>query len=227
MRFSLTAVLAFAASVLAQQQDINFDDIQTPKMNENVTVGETVNITWLLRSKKDGTVSVDLLGGESTTTLQLIENIAKGIDNTVKTIPWKVKKSSAGQKFYGIRISLEAKPETQAYSQPFHVGGDSDSGSSSSASGGSTDTTVTKTGSSGVKTMTLSTASNSTTSQNSTMSAAPTGNNATAISTTPKPTQATTTASVAVKPTSSNAAIAVGGSAFAAVGGIVAALVAL
>lgn len=223
MRFSLTAVLAFAASVLAQQQDINFDDIQTPKMNENVTVGETVNITWLLRSKKDGTVSVDLLGGESTTTLQLVENIAKGIDNTVKTVPWKVKKSSAGQKFYGIRISLESKPETQAYSQPFHIGGDSDS--SSSASG--TDTTVTKTGSSGVKTMTLSTASNSTTSQNSTTSAAPTGNNSTGISTTPKPTQASTTSSAAVKPTSSNAAIAVGGSAFAAVGGIVAALVAL
>lgn len=221
MRFSLTAVMAFAASVLAQQQDINFDDIQTPKMNENVTVGETFNINWLLRSKKDGTVSVDLLGGESTTTLQLIENIAKGIDNTVKTVPWKVKKSSAGQKFYGIRISLEAKPETQAYSQPFHIA-DSDG-----SSGSSSDTTVTMTNSGGVKTMTLSTASNATTSHNSTMSAAPTGNNSTAISTTPKPTQAATTTSAAVKPTSSNAAIAVGGSAFAAVGGIVAALVAL
>lgn len=77
MRFSFTALLALAATAIAQvAQDPNFDDIKSPSMGEKVPAGSTYEIKWLLRSKKTGTVTIQVLGGNDGASLVPKDTIA-------------------------------------------------------------------------------------------------------------------------------------------------------
>ena len=75
MRFSAAAVLAFAASTLAQAPD--FDPIYTPKKDEIVAAGSALTLTWDAPAKyASGTISIELIGGATQNTQQHIANIA-------------------------------------------------------------------------------------------------------------------------------------------------------
>lgn len=75
MRFSAAAVLAFAASALAQTPD--FDPIYTPKKDEVVAAGSPLVITWDAPAKyASGTVSISLIGGATQNSQQPIADIA-------------------------------------------------------------------------------------------------------------------------------------------------------
>ncbi|KAG6003970.1 hypothetical protein E4U21_001550 [Claviceps maximensis] len=122
MRFSAAAVLAFAASTLAQTQD--FDAIYSPKKDEVVTAGSDLTLTWDAPAKYDsGTVSIELIGGATQNTQQHIANIASGVSNGAKTYTWKIDASLGGQNVYGLVFKLESDPKIFQYSNPFHIKG--------------------------------------------------------------------------------------------------------
>lgn len=71
---SAAAMFAFVSAVLAQTS--GFDAIYTPTKDESVTAGSTYTVTWDYTSTYAGTISIQLLQGASSTTLQLGEVIA-------------------------------------------------------------------------------------------------------------------------------------------------------
>ena len=77
MRFfaSTSAVLAFAASVIAQTA--GFNPIFTPGLNEEVPAGENFEITWeATEPYQDANIKISLIGGASQGTQQPIQDIA-------------------------------------------------------------------------------------------------------------------------------------------------------
>lgn len=76
MRFStISAALAFAASAIAQTPD--FNPIYTPEKGEEVTAGQTFEVTWQAPPKyKDETVSISLIGGADPASLVPISDVA-------------------------------------------------------------------------------------------------------------------------------------------------------
>ncbi|KAG6212960.1 hypothetical protein E4U50_001663 [Claviceps purpurea] len=130
MRFSAAAVLAFAASVLAQTPD--FDPIYTPKKDEVVAAGSPLVITWDAPAKyASGTVSISLIGGPTQNSQQPIAEIASGVKNSAKTYTWNVDASLGKDNVYGLVFKLESDKQIFQYSNPFHIkaAGDKASGS--------------------------------------------------------------------------------------------------
>lgn len=85
MRFSVAAVLAFAASAFAQTPD--FDPVYTPKKDETVTAGSSFTLTWDAPPKyADGTISIELIGGATQNTQQPIAKIACESSTTCETV---------------------------------------------------------------------------------------------------------------------------------------------
>lgn len=83
MRFSAAAVLAFAATALAQTPD--FDPIYTPEKDETVAAGSPFTVTWDAPAKyAAGTISIELIGGATQNTQQHIANIACKFDTRAK-----------------------------------------------------------------------------------------------------------------------------------------------
>lgn len=74
MRFSLAAVVAMAASVLAQ--DPNFNPIYKPERNERLAAGQEYTITWETGSYPDEIINIYLIGGASTDVLTRVSTIA-------------------------------------------------------------------------------------------------------------------------------------------------------
>jgi len=150
MRFfpSASAVLAFAASAIAQTAD--FNPVYSPKDGEVVPAGSTFEVTWSAPAKyKDGTVSISLIGGADQSTLVPISDVASGIANSAETYKWTVDPALGGEQLYGLVFKLESNPEIFQYSQPFKIK-KSGSGNGDAAK---TSTVVTATG---IKTITIS-----------------------------------------------------------------------
>ncbi|KAG6089724.1 hypothetical protein E4U30_005462 [Claviceps sp. LM220 group G6] len=146
MRFSAAAVLAFAASALAQTPD--FDPIYTPKKDEVVAAGSPLVITWDAPAKyASGTVSISLIGGPTQNSQQPIAEIASGVQNSAKTYTWNVDASLGKDNVYGLVFKLESDKQIFQYSNPFHI----KAGGKASGSDG-----VTLTKSVGTKTVLLS-----------------------------------------------------------------------
>ncbi|KAG6021600.1 hypothetical protein E4U40_005175 [Claviceps sp. LM458 group G5] len=129
MHFSAAAVLAFAASALAQTPD--FDPIYTPKKDEVVAAGSPLVITWDAPAKyASGTVSISLIGGATQNSQQPIAEIASGVQNSAKTYTWNVDASLGKDNVYGLVFKLESDKQIFQYSNPFHIkAGDKASGS--------------------------------------------------------------------------------------------------
>ncbi|KAG5963059.1 hypothetical protein E4U58_003697 [Claviceps cyperi] len=120
MRFSAAAVLAFAASALAQTPD--FDPIYTPKKDEVVAAGSPLVITWDAPAKyASGTVSISLIGGATQNSQQHIADIASGVPNSAKTYTWNVDASLGQDNVYGLVFKLESDKQIFQYSNPFHI----------------------------------------------------------------------------------------------------------
>ncbi|CAM1507033.1 Fc.00g066740.m01.CDS01 [Cosmosporella sp. VM-42] len=155
MKFSVAAVLAFAASAFAQTAD--FDPIFTPSNGEVVPAGSTFKITWQAPAKyANEKIIISLIGGATQATQVPLQDIATGVSNAAESYDWAVDASLGAEAFYGLVFKLQSDPNVFQYSMPFKIGGGSVSSSSASA-------TTTLTATTGVKTVTLSSSSASTT----------------------------------------------------------------
>ncbi len=78
MRISFAAVLAFAATVLADVTP-GFDAITKPGQGESVPAGSKYQIVWQPSAAHPGAITLGLLGGASTATLSVVGIIASKI----------------------------------------------------------------------------------------------------------------------------------------------------
>jgi len=132
MRFSITAVFAFAAAVMAQNPTEGFDVITKPTEGEKVPAGSTYDIVWEPSAAHPGSITIGLLGGASPQTLSVVDTIAEGVDASTGTYSWDVPSTLGKLATYGIIITLESDTKVFQYGFPFKiVGGSSDSTSTS------------------------------------------------------------------------------------------------
>lgn len=81
MRFSIAAVLAFAASALAVDPTDGFNVITKPTKGEEVPAGSTYEIVWSPDASHPGAITIGLLGGAKPNLLDVVGTIAS------KTLP--------------------------------------------------------------------------------------------------------------------------------------------
>lgn len=143
MRFSFAAVLALATSALAQTP--GFDVISKPGKNEQVPAGSTFDIKWDPASH-DGTVTLSLIGGPEPAKLDVLQEIAKSVDNSAGSYSWSVSKDLGQHAVYGIKITSDKDTTVFQFSFPFQISG----GATGSASGSATVTLITASGNSTV-----------------------------------------------------------------------------
>lgn len=75
MHFSAATVLAFAAAAVAQTQ--GFDSISKPAAGEAIAAGSSFTVAWTAPEKyKDGTVSIELVGGKDAASLVPLSKVA-------------------------------------------------------------------------------------------------------------------------------------------------------
>jgi hypothetical protein len=74
MRFSITALFAFATAVMAQTEGFNV--ITKPVKGEQVPAGSTYQIVWQPSAAHPGEITIGLLGGASPQTLSVVDTIA-------------------------------------------------------------------------------------------------------------------------------------------------------
>lgn len=137
MRFSITALFAFATAVMAQTEGFNV--ITKPVKGEQVPAGSTYQIVWQPSAAHPGEITIGLLGGASPQTLSVVDTIAKGVDGEDGTYSWSVPSSLGDLETYGIMITLESDASVFQYGFPFQIVPD-ESGSSSSAEATATPT---------------------------------------------------------------------------------------
>lgn len=182
MRYTATSILAFASAVLAQTA--NFDVISKPTDGSVVPAGETYTITWSPTAEyNNDTITLTLLGGATSKTLQTVSVIKAGVANSAGEYAWAVASTLGADATYGIEITLDSDPSILEYSFPFQISGGSASSSSGSASASGSTTGSSSAASSApastTETKTTSTSSSSsvkttsTTSSSSSSSAAP------------------------------------------------------
>jgi hypothetical protein len=141
MRFSITAVLALATSLVqAQEPTDGFHPITKPTRGEEVAAGSTYEIVWEPSASYPGTVTIGLLGGASQNTLNLLPDIATGVDGSAGSYSWEVPATLGDLATYGIKISLESDPTVFQYGFPFKIVGGGSGGASSSTTGSATGT---------------------------------------------------------------------------------------
>jgi len=117
---SASAVLAFAASVIAQTP--GFNPIFTPSLNQEVPAGENFEITWeATEPYKNANIKISLIGGATQGTQQPIQDIASGIKNSAQSYSWAVDASLGADAVYGLIISLESDASVFQYSTPFQI----------------------------------------------------------------------------------------------------------
>ncbi|GJC80038.1 hypothetical protein ColLi_02876 [Colletotrichum liriopes] len=200
-KISAAALLAFAASALAQ--NANFNPIYKPTSNEKVNAGTTLSIEWdAPEAFKDVTVSISLIGGATQNGQVPLLDIVSGIPNSAEKYSWSIPSTLGKDAFYGLVIKSDANPTVDfQYSNPFHI----------VAGEGSSSGTTTVVASSGTATVTLSanTASVTPTSSASASASASASvsesviiNSTTALSTTAAPTAVTPSQSAATTITS-------------------------
>jgi hypothetical protein len=128
MRFSVAAVLAFATAVFAQTD--GFDVISNPYAGEKVLAGKPCEIKWAPSTdpKFQGPVRIDVLGGATPQSLDIVGSVASGVDGSKGSYKWSVASNLGTENTYGIKITLESNEKIFQYSFPFHIiGGSADS----------------------------------------------------------------------------------------------------
>lgn len=232
MRFSIAAVLAFAASALAVDPTDGFNVITKPTKGEEVPAGSTYEIVWSPDASHPGAITIGLLGGAKPNLLDVVGTIAKGVDASKGSYSWTVP-SDATLATYGIMITLESNKDVIQYGFPFKITGGSSSSGSTSSTGSATTTgstsattTASGTGTDSV-TSTTFTASSSTTVSSTVLSNSTTtgGSRQTTVTTvtTSKPSSTSTSTTSIV--TNGVASLAAGS--FAMLGGVAMAVLAL
>jgi hypothetical protein len=146
------AVLAFAASALAQTAD--FDPIYSPAEGTVVQAGQPFKVTWSAPAKyQSGTVSISLIGGADANTLVPIgDALATGVQNSALSWTWNVDSKLGDKAAYGLVFRWEADTSIYQYSQRFSIKAAAAVSSSVSATAS---VPVVTTTASGVKTVTL------------------------------------------------------------------------
>lgn len=236
MRFTVATVLAFAASAIAaigNDPTRGFDAVNLPNENEVLPAGKPYVVKWEAPAPyTNGEIFIQLLGGKDQGTLQVKNEKLVTLNNNALQYTWDVDASLGDDPVYGLKFVWGADNSIVQFSKQFHIKKAEGSGSS----------TVTMTSSQGVKTITLSSATtttttttSSTTTEVTTSSAAPNttvARNSTSTTVTRTTSLVSSTAATSTTPTTiaksspSSAAAHVAGS-VAALGGIVAALLAL
>lgn len=82
---SVAALLAFAGAALAQTAD--FDPLTKPTKGAQIPAGSTYEVVWEALDKYNGTASIFLLAGASSTTLELGDAIASELQPRKSTSP--------------------------------------------------------------------------------------------------------------------------------------------
>ncbi|CAK7205640.1 hypothetical protein SEUCBS139899_008419 [Sporothrix eucalyptigena] len=173
MRYTAATLVAFASAVLAQTA--NFDVISKPTEGTVVPAGETYTIVWAPTADyNNDTITLTLLGGATSKTLQTVAVIKAGVANSAGEYDWAVSSSLGANATYGIEITLDSDPSILEYSFPFTISGGSTSSSSSSAvssaaASSTTDTKKTSTSSSSSSTKTTVATSSSSSSAATTL----------------------------------------------------------
>ncbi|KAI0409666.1 Ser-Thr-rich glycosyl-phosphatidyl-inositol-anchored membrane family-domain-containing protein [Xylaria palmicola] len=127
------AVLAFAASALAQDATPGYAVVSAPGKDEVVPSGKTYTIQWSA-GKFTGPATISLMGGNDPSTLVVLDPIATGIDVKDESFSWAVACSLGKEKTYGLKIADQATDgATFQYSFPFEIKGPSCDGTSSSS----------------------------------------------------------------------------------------------
>lgn len=135
MRFSLAAVLAVAGlATAARSPDIpptdGFAAISKPTKDQKVPAGESLDIKWEPTAEKyPGTVTITLIGGKDPGHLNILDDIADGVDIADGSYSWDVPSDLGELATYGIEISWDGKENREVFqwSNPFQiVGGDDD-----------------------------------------------------------------------------------------------------
>ncbi|OAA67543.1 Cell wall beta-glucan synthesis [Cordyceps fumosorosea ARSEF 2679] len=158
MRFTIAAVLAFASSAIAVGVDATdgFDRINTPNKDEQLPAGKPYVVKWENPAPyTEGPVYIQLLGGKDPNTLSVKTEKIATVDNKDQQYTWNVDASLGDDATYGLRFVWEKDDNIVQYSKPFQIKKADGAGSSSG--------TVTVTSSQGVKTVTLSSATTTTT----------------------------------------------------------------
>ncbi|KAH6647717.1 Ser-Thr-rich glycosyl-phosphatidyl-inositol-anchored membrane family-domain-containing protein [Truncatella angustata] len=112
--------ITFISVCSVHAQTPGFDPMIKPSNWQDVTAGENFQIVWDPTDFK-GTITLELLGGGSPATLQILGNIAQGVDNSKGYFDWAVPSSADSLDTYGIRILLESNPSIFQYSFPFYI----------------------------------------------------------------------------------------------------------
>ncbi|KAL6696398.1 hypothetical protein J3F84DRAFT_373905 [Trichoderma pleuroticola] len=122
MRFTLTvpAFLALVSAAFAQTAD--FDPITVPTSNEEITSGAPFTVEWSVPAKYAAdTITIELIGGPTQATQQVLGTIATGVKNSAKSFVWNVDAALGTQAFYGLIFRSESDPSVFQYSNPFHI----------------------------------------------------------------------------------------------------------
>lgn len=136
MQLSVAAFLAIAGSALAQFVDptAGFDPLTNPTANEVIPAGKPFTIKWT-QGGPTGPISLYAYAGDSASTLQEVGTIATGLDASLGKYDWNVDVALGGKyKAYGIKIALASNKNVYQWSQPFTISG---SGGASTAPGSS------------------------------------------------------------------------------------------
>lgn len=221
MQYSVVSVLSFATSALAQIA--GFDAMTKPTQDETIAAGSTYTIKWE-PNDVTGKIDISLLGGATSSTLDILSKIAEGINNQVASYEWSVASDLGDKATYGIQINLQTNETMKQYSFPFTISESDDSTNSSSTS--SVSSTGTASSNSTTKTSTISTSSSTVTNgaKNSTMTSA---SSFIATATTTTKISTSSTASSTPASVTTNAAAPLVGNTFALIGGLAAAVFAL
>ncbi|ROW10875.1 hypothetical protein VPNG_05289 [Cytospora leucostoma] len=134
MRFTTSVAACMALIGRAFTQTDGFDAIINPTEDEVLDAGSTYQITWDYNDQYPGPISISLLQGASSSTLEVAETLATradGIDSSIGSYSWTVGSELGDAATYAIKISLNSDPNIFQYSFPFEIAA---SGSGSSAS---------------------------------------------------------------------------------------------
>ncbi|KAL2270956.1 hypothetical protein VTJ83DRAFT_327 [Remersonia thermophila] len=164
MRFSIASVVAFAAATLAQTT--GFHPITKPVQGEEVQAGSTYEIVWLPDNTHPGEITIELLGGATPSTLNIVGTIATGVAGSAGKYSWSVPASLGDLATYGIKISLASDTTVFQYGFPFKiaaVGDETDSNTDDESTTSAAAPTTTTTASSSSVASSTTEASTSTT----------------------------------------------------------------
>ncbi|VUC31101.1 unnamed protein product [Clonostachys rosea] len=120
-----SAVASTTSASAASTTKPSFDPIYTPTNLQQLTFGQSLDITWGYDAAWAGKIDIKLIGGADSNTLVPLGTIASGIENSLGKYTWTLNQDWIGSyALYGITITFEDGTTVQ-YSMPFKVSGGS------------------------------------------------------------------------------------------------------